>query len=70
MANYGKNIHGGNGPVNCPLCGSHLVGQMMGFEHFPIIKSKVPIAGNYRDIFSSQIKSDLAMNPQKIEKYR
>ena len=70
MANYGKNFCGGNGPVNCPLCGSHMDGQKMGFENCPVIKSKVQIAGNYKDIFSSQIKSDLARTLQKIDKYR
>ena len=59
MANYGEYFRRGNGPVNCPLCGSHLDGQKMGFENCPFIKSKVQIAGNYKDIVSSQVKSDM-----------
>ena len=70
MANYGEYFRGGNGPVNCPLCGSHLDGQKMGFENCPVIKSNIQIAGNYKDIFSSQVKSDLAITLQKIDKYR
>ena len=33
MANYGGNFRGGNGPVNCPICGSHLDGQKIRFEN-------------------------------------
>ena len=69
MSQYSENYRGGQGHLPCPLCLFHLDCQSMSFN-CPIVKQNVKIQGEYKDIFSENIKPELANTIIEIEKFR
>ena len=70
MAKYGENVHGQNGPVNCPLCGLHLDSQAMAYNNCKEVKQNLSLDGNYSDIFKSDISNNLVKSLVNIDKLR
>ena len=54
MENFGENFRGSNGPVPCPLCGTHLDNQEMSFQ-CQIIKAELQPTGDITEIYRDDI---------------
>ena len=69
MAPFSENFKG-KGPVKpCPLCGVHLDTQAMSFQ-CSLIRSKLTLRENYKNIFKPKVSADMAKTLQEILKIR
>ena len=69
MSAYSENFRGTNGHSPCPLCLGHIDSQAASFQCPEIVKN-VQIKGNYKDIFSDIVDSELANTLVEIDKVR
>ena len=69
MAQYSANYPNGSEVSPCPLCHLHIDNQPMGFKNCLVIKDNIEVKGKYENIFSDQIKPQLAQSLIEIEKY-
>ena len=69
MSAYSENFRGTNGHSPCPLCLGHIDSQAASFLYPEIVKN-VQIKGNYKDIFSDIVDSELANTLVEIDKVR
>ena len=69
MAPFGENFRGGENTVPCPLCKSHPDGQAESF-HCTDMKKLVNIRGQYQDIFSDKVSSELIQTVYSIFNFR
>jgi hypothetical protein len=69
MENFGENFRGSNGPVPCPLCGTHLDNQEMSFQ-CQIIKAEVQPTGEITEIYRDDIKKTIVESLEKMLKLR
>ena len=69
MENFGENFRGSNGPVPCPLCGTHLDNQELSFQ-CQIIKSEVQPTGEMAEIYRDDIKTTTVESLERISKLR
>ena len=69
MADFGENFKSGADVVICPLCLDHIDSQSNSFK-CQIIKNKIEVKGNMKDVYGSNIPRNLIQTIQDITKVR
>lgn len=69
MAPFGDNFRGNQKSVNCPLCDDHVDDQVHGFQ-CPVVKEKIDINIDLKEIYSETITIEMAEIATKILKTR
>ena len=65
----GDNFRGNQKSVNCPLCDDHVDDQVHGFQ-CPVVKEKIDINIDLKEIYSETITIEMAEIATKILKTR
>ena len=69
MSPFGENFRSGNLSTICPLCLSHVDSQEESMN-CPTLRRELRINGDYKDLFSKDIPSDLVQTLFDIYTYR
>ena len=69
MASFGENFRGQSVTIICPLCGLHPDSQSASFN-CQFMKTHFLIEGQYNDIFSDNVSSQLVRTLTKIQSFR